>query len=1477
MALVLADRVRESTTTAGTGNITLGGAAVGFQSFSSAMAVGDITYYTIAGQGTNEWEVGIGTLTGASTLVRTTVLDTSNNNTALVNFSAGTKDVFITYPALEAVPKSFLDGTYETLTTTLGVNSYAKGSWAWSPDLSSFGGELYGFTISQDGLKLYSVAGTNDRINQFSLAYPYDVTSATFVGFFDISAQTSTPNSLSINPTGTSVYLGMYNGSPNYIFQYNLSTPWDITTATYAGNLPISASLTDNNQFSNDGLLFFSANIGGINTYSLTTAYDITSGVTFLRSIGIGNLYGFAFSTDGLQLFTQDNTGNLGRRTLSTAWDTDTAGAVTQTAALSDGGRFPQTYGPTRGPMMLNKGVTGVPDGTRLITELIVSGFRIVQFELDSPNSLTNIAEPLYDLSRATSRQINLDAGTYNNYVSRFGTPPYDFGGMTKQVKAATALFVKNNASFINTTSNTNLTLAIGNIFQVTHTGSGAWNMTDVRNAFKTNFNNYGQTTNTGFVVYNPSTQGFNRAVIIAGAPGLTQIGSAEGTNGFIFLYNTAPQFSANNRPNTNSFYTWWQTQNWNRYGESTSSPWTNRGSTQAGTLFYSQLGGGANGTDTPDNFYWDKLRLTNVDANYQGAIAFPRGANDPNNYLRRYYWYGGRWYQREMIYLSENNWGTNARATRAMSELVLNLNWADPVADTFADGESFNYAIPFAGSASQVPTGTNVSGTFLISGTTASPTILSQAVTTTTVVYIHANGLRYRLTYWTADGAVSNVIEGGGYTNSGVITVTFAANTTFYYNYFAEGDITSLTFVKFYFSDTATANWQWIMGEDRGGTQWRIYDASSTRDNQFGGFQQDDTGEGFAFPFPSTRTKRIWTTKSMALPMTTNGVARNYSIQCRFRVDDIYTTTQRILTISNSATATSPINGIAISLNEGTVDRRLNITLGSTTPAAIITNLKAWQYTDNAQWVVVTWVWNPLDTTWPGRLYVNGLMAYKTATNPFGSATVFFNVGSTASGTANGFQGYFQYLTVIPECWGQYFSEGSINGDINAGDPAWLSTTYNAGQNVGFSSRMNYGKAAFLRGSSWRIGANISSANYWDGPLPGGSNDTFTLTCNLTAGSNVVTFANTTAGFSRNPGLFLVTGTGIPTTTNVYAFDTGLTNIVNYGDKNFGMFDVNGAVNATSGGAVSVTFVRVNGGAYNDGILNMPGNALFVAKSNNTALTITREIAGVNASTTTATCAFHDITFVVQAETGIDEYYTTTNTAANNTAASNLLNALAWPKYYQATGAGLSAVSATINPAYIVAVYWDNLGVGRHTIQLDRVRNSTVAAGSTITARFYLGPNQTHSAWEYTGGDSAITTDQTIELYGYSPDVTFASTLGGAKSIMALGGIGQWRFIRPTPPGGVYDSGIFKAATTTFAKKMYLGYSCIGYLITYGTTGDYNQSTVNPVVSTIAWAATNGMNSEGFSLTVVAGTFYRVLILPFNPTLVGDVTSGAL
>ena len=102
MAFVLADRVKETTTTTGTGAVTLLGASTGYQSFS-AIGNANSTYYTIAGQSSSEWEVGIGTYTSSgTTLSRDTVLASSNSG-SLVTFSAGTKDVFVTYPSERAI------------------------------------------------------------------------------------------------------------------------------------------------------------------------------------------------------------------------------------------------------------------------------------------------------------------------------------------------------------------------------------------------------------------------------------------------------------------------------------------------------------------------------------------------------------------------------------------------------------------------------------------------------------------------------------------------------------------------------------------------------------------------------------------------------------------------------------------------------------------------------------------------------------------------------------------------------------------------------------------------------------------------------------------------------------------------------------------------------------------------------------------------------------------------------------------------------------------------------------------------------------------------------------------------------------------------------------------------------------------------------------------------------------------------------
>jgi len=111
MALVLNDRVKETTTTTGTGALTLAGAVTGFETFGTGVGNSNTTYYAVTLPGSAEFEVGLGTLNGDSTTItRTTVISSSNSDNA-VNFSAGTKTIFCTIPASKSV---FLDGSGNT-------------------------------------------------------------------------------------------------------------------------------------------------------------------------------------------------------------------------------------------------------------------------------------------------------------------------------------------------------------------------------------------------------------------------------------------------------------------------------------------------------------------------------------------------------------------------------------------------------------------------------------------------------------------------------------------------------------------------------------------------------------------------------------------------------------------------------------------------------------------------------------------------------------------------------------------------------------------------------------------------------------------------------------------------------------------------------------------------------------------------------------------------------------------------------------------------------------------------------------------------------------------------------------------------------------------------------------------------------------------------------------------------------------------
>lgn len=155
MALVIADRVRETSTTTGTGTLTLDGAVSGYQSFSTAIGNSNTCYYTITLG--SAWEIGIGTVS-AGQLARTTVLKSSNSGAA-VDFGAGAKDVFATYAGDKAVDTDIAQTlTNKTISTDSNtINGIAASSFV----LSNASGVIDG-SAAQKAIPTGAVVGTSD-------------------------------------------------------------------------------------------------------------------------------------------------------------------------------------------------------------------------------------------------------------------------------------------------------------------------------------------------------------------------------------------------------------------------------------------------------------------------------------------------------------------------------------------------------------------------------------------------------------------------------------------------------------------------------------------------------------------------------------------------------------------------------------------------------------------------------------------------------------------------------------------------------------------------------------------------------------------------------------------------------------------------------------------------------------------------------------------------------------------------------------------------------------------------------------------------------------------------------------------------------------------------------------------------------------------------------------------------------------------
>ena len=277
MALVLADRVQETTTTTGTGSITLAGAVPGFQSFA---VVGNTNtcYYAIVDA--NAWEVGIGTYsTTGPTLARTTILSNSLGTLVAITLTAGTKNVFLTYPAERAI-------TGPSSSTASGIVLFDGATGNIVKDSSATDGLIQGLTVGLGG----GAVAANTAFGVSALGSNTTGYANTAIGQFALAANVDAINNTAV---------GKLAGN---------------RTSTGSGNTYVGYSAGQYNQTgsNNTALGADALGVGPLTSYSDNTAvgsaslYAITTGI---RNTAIGYLSGSGITTGGKNVVIGSYTG----------------------------------------------------------------------------------------------------------------------------------------------------------------------------------------------------------------------------------------------------------------------------------------------------------------------------------------------------------------------------------------------------------------------------------------------------------------------------------------------------------------------------------------------------------------------------------------------------------------------------------------------------------------------------------------------------------------------------------------------------------------------------------------------------------------------------------------------------------------------------------------------------------------------------------------------------------------------------------------------------------------------------------------------------------------------------------------------------------------------------------------------------------------------------------------------------------------
>jgi hypothetical protein len=306
MALILSDRVQETSTSTGTGTISLAGAVTGYQSFA-VIGNTNTTYYTIADQSGSNWEVGIGTYySGNTSLARTTILASSNANAAVV-FTAGTKSVFVTYPAEKAIYSDASNIT--TITNFASANVLITGGTISGTTIPAANVTGLGTMATQNAVSVTITGGTINSTTQNASTYTNVIVTS---GTINSVAHTGgTLNNMTIGATTantgsfTNVVATMFTASGNATSQafntVNIVEPTTVSGTGAASTINFDVNTQSVYYSTANATANWTVNFRGSSTQTLANALanNQTITCTLLATQGATAYYNSLVQIDG--------------------------------------------------------------------------------------------------------------------------------------------------------------------------------------------------------------------------------------------------------------------------------------------------------------------------------------------------------------------------------------------------------------------------------------------------------------------------------------------------------------------------------------------------------------------------------------------------------------------------------------------------------------------------------------------------------------------------------------------------------------------------------------------------------------------------------------------------------------------------------------------------------------------------------------------------------------------------------------------------------------------------------------------------------------------------------------------------------------------------------------------------------------------------------------------------------------------------